>query len=164
MSSRNVVRSLRILGKVSKNDIVRNMDPTNASAWMGGFYRAEQKILQDYPQVDGIKIRFDGCSAGHGWKSVARAERLRSGIMNEPAGGETAEEHKRNKPKNPVDEAFRPSHVLGGKKNVPAPTTNVTGAKTGTDPNTNATKLSKGTAQEGLRKSGNASSGVGGLQ
>ncbi|KAK3954911.1 hypothetical protein QBC32DRAFT_231309, partial [Pseudoneurospora amorphoporcata] len=39
----------------------------------------------------------------------------------EPSGGETRAEHQANKPKHPVDEALRPSHVLGGEKNMGAP-------------------------------------------
>ncbi|KAK3356260.1 hypothetical protein B0H65DRAFT_506006 [Neurospora tetraspora] len=45
---------------------------------------------------------------------------LRSGPQ-EPSGGETRAQHEADKPKHPVDEAFRPSHVLGAEKNIGAP-------------------------------------------
>ncbi|KAJ4287876.1 hypothetical protein N0V88_007494 [Collariella sp. IMI 366227] len=71
---------------------------------------------------------------------------LRDGCQNEPSGGETAKEHKQNKPKkDPIDEAFRPSHTFGTK------------GKVGLD-------LGEATTQEGLRKSGKASAGIGGLE
>jgi hypothetical protein len=57
--------------------------------------------------------------------SVIHHHDLRDGGLNEPAGGETAEEHKRDTPKKPLEEALRPSHVLGGEKNASAPTSGV---------------------------------------
>lgn len=83
---------------------------------------------------------------------VSHKHDLRDGSMNEPSGGETAEQHKQNTPKRPADEALRPSHVLGGEKNAPAPTS-------GADLN-----VGEGRTQEGLRKSGKGSEGVGGLE
>jgi hypothetical protein len=77
---------------------------------------------------------------------------LRDGSMNEPSGGETAQQREKNTPKKPVDEALRPSHVLGGEKNAPAPTSS---AKVDVD---------ERRPQEGLRKSGKGSEGVGGLE
>lgn len=79
---------------------------------------------------------------------------LREGSMNEPAGGETAKEHQQNTPKKPVEEALRPSHVLGGEKNAPAPTS-TSGVDLG---------VGEGRVQEGLRRSGKESAGVGGLE
>ncbi|KAK4182859.1 hypothetical protein QBC35DRAFT_140041 [Podospora australis] len=77
---------------------------------------------------------------------------LRDGSMGDAAqGGETREEMERNKPTQPVDEASRPSHVLGGEKNTPAPT--------------DVHKVSQmGGSQEGLAKSGRESRGIGGLE
>jgi hypothetical protein len=79
---------------------------------------------------------------------------LRDGPVNEPSGGETVAQHKQNTPKKPVDEAARPSHVLGGEKNAPAPTS-------GADLNAGE---GEGRTQEGLRKSGKGSEGAGGLE
>lgn len=86
--------------------------------------------------------------------SVVHNHDLRDGGGNEPSGGETAEQHKQNTPKKPFEEALRPSHVLGGEKNAPAPTS-------GTDLTMGE---GEGRPQEGLRKSGKASEGVGGLE
>lgn len=74
--------------------------------------------------------------------------------MNEPAGGETAKEHQQNMPKKPVEETLRPSHVLGGEKNAPAPTSSA-----GVD-----LDAGEGRVQEGLRRSGTGGTGVGGLE
>lgn len=84
---------------------------------------------------------------------VTHKHDLREGSMGEPAGGETAKEHEKNKPKqDPAAEALRPSHVLGVEKNAPPPGQGV-GLDTG-----------EGRTQEGLRKSGRASEGIGGLE
>ncbi|KXX81026.1 hypothetical protein MMYC01_202170 [Madurella mycetomatis] len=88
---------------------------------------------------------------------------LREGSMNEPAGGETRQEHEANIPKEPTAEVLRPSHVFGGEKNAPAPDApagstgaNLTGENLGQ-------VVGTGT-QEGLRQSGKASAGIGGLE
>lgn len=44
---------------------------------------------------------------------------LREGSMNEPAGGETRQEHEANIPKKPTAEALRPSHVFGARRMPP---------------------------------------------
>ncbi|KAK4249040.1 hypothetical protein C7999DRAFT_30571 [Corynascus novoguineensis] len=87
--------------------------------------------------------------------------------MNEPAGGETTEQRNRDKPKHPFDEALRPSHVLGVEKNAPPPI--ALGSASGTTPDLGGVGLTPaGTepsrTQEGLRRSGKASAGVGGLE
>jgi hypothetical protein len=86
--------------------------------------------------------------------SVIHHHDLRDGGLNEPAGGETAEEHKRNTLKKPLEEAPRPSHVLGGEKNASAPTSGVD----------LTLGEGEGRAQEGLRRSGRGSEGVRGLE
>jgi hypothetical protein len=86
---------------------------------------------------------------------VTHKHDLREGSMNEPSGGETAAKHEQNKPKKPVDEAFRPSHVLGGEKNAPAPSSGAAAADLG---------AGEGRTQEGLRRSGTGSEGIGGLE
>jgi hypothetical protein len=85
--------------------------------------------------------------------SVIHHHDLRDGGLNEPAGGETAEEHKRDTPKKPLEEALRPSHMLSGEKNAPAPT--------GVDLTLGE---GEGRTQEGLRRSGRGSEGVRGLE
>ncbi|KAK4129794.1 hypothetical protein N657DRAFT_640463 [Parathielavia appendiculata] len=86
---------------------------------------------------------------------VTHKHDLRDGSMNEPSGGETAEQRKQNTPKKPVEEAFRPSHVLGGEKNAPAPSSGAAADLDG---------AGEGRTQEGLRRSGNTSEGIGGLE
>jgi hypothetical protein len=85
--------------------------------------------------------------------------------MNEPAGGETRQEHEANKPKKgrSVVEAMRPSHVFGGEKNAPAPDDPITG--TGTSLRGESLGQVEGSGmQEGLRRSGKGSAGIGGLE
>lgn len=83
---------------------------------------------------------------------------LRSGPSGQPSGGETAAEHEANKPKRPFEEAMRPSHVYGGEKNAPAPEPPAGTKGVGLD-------LGEGgRVQEGLRRSGTGSAGVGGLE
>ncbi|KAL2192647.1 hypothetical protein P885DRAFT_64761 [Corynascus similis CBS 632.67] len=92
---------------------------------------------------------------------------LQSGCMNEPAGGETAEQRNRDKPKQPADEALRPSHVLGGEKNAPPPTASGSASGTSSDlgrADQALTGMGPSRTQEGLRRSGKASEGVGGLE
>ncbi|KAK4239283.1 hypothetical protein C8A03DRAFT_14289 [Achaetomium macrosporum] len=90
---------------------------------------------------------------------------LRDGSMGEPSGGETKKQHEQNKPKqDAVDEALRPSHVLGGEKNAPAPIPPET--KQGGD---GSEILGVGEeegrrTQEGLRRSGKGSEGIGGFE
>ncbi|GAB1309883.1 hypothetical protein MFIFM68171_00093 [Madurella fahalii] len=88
---------------------------------------------------------------------------LREGSMNEPAGGETRQEHEASIPKKPVAEALRPSHVFGGEKNVPAPDPPAGSAGASLTGEHLGQVAGTGT-QEGLRQSGGASAGVGGLE
>lgn len=92
---------------------------------------------------------------------------LREGCMNEPAGGETRQEHAANRPKDPVAEALRPSHVFGGEKNAPAPDPPagaVAAAAAGLTGGDEIGQVQGSGSQEGLRRSGKASAGVGGLE
>ena len=98
---------------------------------------------------------------------VTHKHDLRDGSMGEPSGGETAEQHKANTPKKPAEEAMRPSHVLGGEKNAPAPVpAHATEAKgAGADlKRVDLEGAGEGRTQEGLRRSGTGSAGVGGLE
>jgi hypothetical protein len=120
---------------------------------------------------------------------VRHTHDLRDGCMNEPAGGETAQERAQNTPKQvsehngtelspnynkwgtqvvssvvqqqePIGEALCPSHLQGGEKNAPAPAPVAVPTR-----GAKIDDAGEGRAQEGLASpSGKGSQGVGGLE
>ncbi|KAK3309416.1 uncharacterized protein B0T15DRAFT_515416 [Chaetomium strumarium] len=97
---------------------------------------------------------------------------LRDGSMGEPSGGETKREYEQSKPKKDavVDESLRPSHVLGGEKNAPAPIPTETPKPRGVGNGSEMLDVvgeereQRRQEEEGLRRSGKGSAGVGGLE
>ncbi|KAK3896904.1 hypothetical protein C8A05DRAFT_20229 [Staphylotrichum tortipilum] len=63
MSGKQVVKALRMLGPVTKEEILKNN--TNGAQWMSALATAQMQVQQEFPKVDGMRVSGSRAHQSH---------------------------------------------------------------------------------------------------